>query len=342
MHIVVCIKQVPDSTHIRVHPVTNTIMRQGVPAIVNPYDLFALEEALRLRAGGIAQPILLLEGFFEAADLPVISAQRLHTAVHSPEQLEALEQAELPEPVTVWMKLDTGMHRLGFMTSELYELIEYLRTHSEVKVKSVYSHLAVAEDPSMDQFTLGQISMFESNAARIDEALGYHPMWHILNSAGIERFAAYQMDMVRLGIGLYGVSASGQKGLRNVSTLKTTILQIQNVPAGDSIGYSRMSYVKRDSRIAIIPIGYADGLDRHFSNGGGEVLINGQRCPIIGNICMDACMIDVTDIHAQEGDAVIIFGDELPVSELSDKLKTIPYEILTSISPRVKRVYFRE
>ena len=141
---------------------------------------------------------------------------------------------------------------------------------------------------------------------------------------------------------LYGVSASGQKGLRNISTLKTTILQIQNVPAGDSIGYSRMSYVKRDSRIAIIPIGYADGLDRHFSNGGGEVVINGHRCPIIGNICMDACMIDVTDTDAHEGDSVIIFGEELPVCELSDKLKTIPYEILTSISPRVKRVYYRE
>ena len=179
-------------------------------------------------------------------------------------------------------------------------------------------------------------------AAELEAGLEYKVIKHILNSAGIGRFTDYQMDMVRLGIGLYGVSASGQKGLRNISTLKTTILQIQNVPAGDSIGYSRMSYVKRDSRIAIIPIGYADGLDRHFSNGGGEVVINGHRCPIIGNICMDACMIDVTDTDAHEGDSVIIFGEELPVSELSDKLKTIPYEILTSISPRVKRVYYRE
>lgn len=167
-------------------------------------------------------------------------------------------------------------------------------------------------------------------------------MKHILNSAGIERFAGYQMDMVRLGIGLYGVSASGQKGLRNVNTLKTTILQIQEVPAGDSIGYSRRSYVKRDSRIAIIPIGYADGLDRHLGNGAGQVLINGKRCPTIGNICMDTCMIDVTGIEVNEGDTVIIFGDELPVSELSETLGTISYEILTSISPRVKRVYFRE
>ena len=132
------------------------------------------------------------------------------------------------------------------------------------------------------------------------------------------------------------------KGLRNVSTLRTTILQIQQVPAGDSIGYSRRTYVERDSRIAIIPIGYADGLDRHFSNRGGEVSVAGKRCPIVGNICMDACMIDVTDTNAQEGDPVIVFGEELPVSELSDKLKTIPYEILTSVSPRVKRVYYRE
>ena len=221
-------------------------------------------------------------------------------------------------------------------------ICERLRAQSGVIARSVFSHLAGSDSYVFDDFTHQQLDKFTKAAGELESGLEYKVIKHILNSAGIERFAAYQMDMVRLGIGLYGVSASGQKGLRNVSTLKTTILQIQNVPAGDSIGYSRMSYVKRDSRIAIIPIGYADGLDRHFSNGGGEVLINGQRCPIIGNICMDACMIDVTDIHAQEGDAVIIFGDELPVSELSDKLKTIPYEILTSISPRVKRVYFRE
>ena len=232
------------------------------------------------------------------------------------------------------------MHRLGFQPEDVPAICERLRAQSGVIARSVFSHLAGSDSYVFDDFTHQQLDKFTKAAGELENGLEYKVIKHILNSAGIERFAAYQMDMVRLGIGLYGVSASGQKGLRNVSTLKTTILQIQNVPAGDSIGYSRMSYVKRDSRIAIIPIGYADGLDRHFSNGGGEVLINGQRCPIIGNICMDACMIDVTDIHAQEGDAVIIFGDELPVSELSDKLKT--YEILTSISPRVKRVYFRE
>ena len=150
------------------------------------------------------------------------------------------------------------------------------------------------------------------------------------------------MEMVRLGIGLYGVRASGQKGLRNISTLKTTILQIQNVPAGDSIGYSRMSYVKRDSRIAIIPIGYADGLNRHLGNGHGYCLVNGKKAPYVGNICMDVCMIDVTGIDCKEGDKAVIFGDELPVTVLSDLLDTIPYEILTSVSNRVKRIYYQD
>ena len=183
---------------------------------------------------------------------------------------------------------------------------------------------------------------FQEAAATLERGLEKRVIKHILNTAGIERFASYQMDMVRLGIGLYGVSASGLKGLEHVSTLKTTILQIQSVPAADSIGYSRRTYVERDSRIAIIPIGYADGLDRHLSNGVGEVVIRGHRCPIVGNICMDACMVDVTDTDAQEGDPVIIFGEELPVTELAEKLHTIPYEILTSVSPRVKRVYYRE
>jgi len=186
------------------------------------------------------------------------------------------------------------------------------------------------------------LAIFSKASKILEEDLGYKIIKHILNSAGIERFSDYQMDMVRLGIGLYGVSASGQAGLRNISTLKTTILQIQEVPAGDSIGYSRKSYVNRNSRIAIIPIGYADGFDRHFGNGVGEVIVDNKRCPIVGNVCMDACMVDVTDTNAKEGDQVIIFGEELSVNELADKLKTIPYEILTSVSPRVKRIYFKE
>jgi len=242
----------------------------------------------------------------------------------------------------VHIKIDTGMHRLGFQPSDMQEICNRLKEQSGIVVRSVFSHLAGSDSAVFDDFTKHQLTTFTEAANELEKALDYKIIKHILNTAGIERFAEYQMDMVRLGIGLYGVSASGIKGLQNISTLKTTILQIQDVPAGDSIGYSRKSYVKRNSRIAIIPIGYADGLDRHFSNGGGEVVINGKRCPIIGNICMDTCMIDVTDIDVQEGDTAIIFGDDLPVSELSDKLNTIPYEILTSISPRVKRVYYQE
>lgn len=234
------------------------------------------------------------------------------------------------------------MHRLGFQPEDVPEICARIKEQSGVVVRTVFSHLAGSDDARLDDFTRGQIHLFEQAAGELEAGLQHRVVKHILNSAGIERFPEYQMDMVRLGIGLYGVSASGQKGLRNVSTLRTTILQIREVPAGDSIGYGRMSFVKRDSRIAIIPIGYADGLNRHFSNGGGEVVVNARRCPIIGNICMDSCMIDITDVEAKEGDTVIIFGEELPVSELSDKLRTISYEILTTISPRVKRVYFRE
>ena len=301
------------------------------------------DEGAELRKEGISIPIIVMNPEFSSFN--VLFENHLEPEVYSFRLLDAMIRETERRGITsypIHIKIDTGMHRLGFQPEDVPAICERLRAQSGVIARSVFSHLAGSDSYVFDDFTHQQLDKFTKAAGELESGLEYKVIKHILNSAGIERFAAYQMDMVRLGIGLYGVSASGQKGLRNVSTLKTTILQIQNVPAGDSIGYSRMSYVKRDSRIAIIPIGYADGLDRHFSNGGGEVLINGQRCPIIGNICMDACMIDVTDIHAQEGDAVIIFGDELPVSELSDKLKTIPYEILTSISPRVKRVYFRE
>ena len=186
------------------------------------------------------------------------------------------------------------------------------------------------------------MDQFNSAANELEAGCEYKIIKHILNTAGIERFVSHQNNMVRLGIGLYGISASGQSGLRNVSTLKTTILQIQDAPTGSSIGYGRKEFVTRDSKIAIIPIGYADGLNRQLSCGVGNVVIQGKRCPIIGNICMDTCMIDVTDIETKEGDSVIIFGEEISVIEIAEKLNTIPYEIFTSISPRVKRVYFRE
>lgn len=301
------------------------------------------DEGAELRKEGISIPIIVMNPEFSSFN--VMFDNYLEPEVYSFRLLDAMIYETERRGITsypIHIKIDTGMHRLGFQPKDIPAICDRLKSQSGVIVRSTFSHLAGSDSYVFDEFTHSQLNKFAKAAAELESGLDYKVIKHILNSAGIERFVDYQMDMVRLGIGLYGVSASGQKGLRNVSTLKTTILQIQEVPKGDSIGYSRMSYVKRDSRIAIIPIGYADGLDRHLGNGGIEVLINGYKCPTIGNICMDACMIDVTDVEAHEGDQVVIFGEELPVSELSDKLKTIPYEILTSISPRVKRVYYRE
>lgn len=299
------------------------------------------DEGAALRKEGITIPIIVMNPEFSSFN--TLFEYNLEPEVYSFRLLNAMireteRRGIIAYPVHV--KIDTGMHRLGFQPEEVVALCERLKTQSGVRVRSVFSHLVGSDSYVFDDFTHEQIEKFQHAAAALEEGLEHKVIKHILNTGGIERFTEYQMDMVRLGIGLYGVSASGMAGLQTVSTLKTTILQIQHVPAGDSIGYSRRSYVNRDSRIAIIPIGYADGLDRHFSNGHGEVVVRSKRCPIIGNICMDACMVDVTDCDAEEGDSVIVFGKELPVEELSDRLKTIPYEILTSVSPRVKRIYY--
>lgn len=301
------------------------------------------DEGAELRKEGISIPIVVMNP--ELSSLNVLFENHLEPEVYSFRMLDAFIKETERRGITsypIHIKVDTGMHRLGFNPEDIPELCNRIKEQCGVTVRSVFSHLAGSDSSVFDDFTKQQIETFTLAADTLEQGCECKVIKHILNSAGIERFAEYQKDMVRLGIGLYGVSASGQKGLRNVSTLRTTILQIQQVPAGDTIGYSRKGRVTRDSQIAIIPIGYADGLDRHFSCGVGEMLINGKRCPIIGNICMDTCMIDVTDIDAKEGDSVIIFGEDLPVSELSDKLDTIPYEMFTSISPRVKRVYFRE
>lgn len=301
------------------------------------------DEGAALRKEGITTPIIVMNPEFSSFN--TLFEYNLEPEVYSFRLLDALVHETERRGIIgypVHIKIDTGMHRLGFQPSEVKELCMRLKGQSGVKARSIFSHLAGSDSFVFDDFTHEQLNKFQQAAAELESGLGHKVIKHILNTAGIERFAEYQMDMVRLGIGLYGISASGLAGLQTISKLKTTILQIQNVPAGDSIGYSRKSYVERDSKIAIIPIGYADGLDRHFSNGHGEVVIRGKRCPIIGNICMDACMVDVTEVDAHEGDSVIVFGEELPVSELSDKLKTIPYEVLTSVSPRVKRIYYTE
>lgn len=234
------------------------------------------------------------------------------------------------------------MHRLGFAPVDVPQLIERLKGQNAVIVRSVFSHLVGSDGSQFDYFTRKQIETFEAASALLQEAFPHKILRHICNSAGIERFPGAQFDMVRLGIGLYGINPFDNSIMHNVSTLKTTILQIRDVPQEDTIGYSRKGRLTRDSRIAAIPIGYADGLNRHLGNGNAYCLVNGQKAPYVGNICMDVCMIDVTGIDCKEGDSVEIFGDHLPITVLSDTLETIPYEILTSISTRVKRVYFQD
>ncbi len=301
-------------------------------------------EGIELRKAGISLPVLVLTAGTDFFD--EIIDNRLEPGIPNLYTLKALAEtlrARGMKNYPVHIKLDTGMHRLGFMTSELDELLEYLRGCDEVKVKSVYSHLAVSEDPAMDSFTLGQIRMFSGNASRIDEAVGYHPMWHILNSAGIERFPRYQFDMVRLGIGIYGISALPDVNLNPVASLKVKILQIKDLKPGDgAVGYGQHGCIAPEgTRIATVPVGYADGIDRRLGCGRASFSLNGHRVPTIGNICMDMCMLDVTGVDANVGDTVTVFGEDPSVTELADILGTIPYEIMTSIPRRIERVIIR-
>lgn len=234
------------------------------------------------------------------------------------------------------------MHRLGFLPTQIPELIELLKSQKGIKIKSIFSHLAASESWLFDEFTNEQINILDNLHNEFQNQIGYKVWKHILNSAGIERFPNAQWDMVRLGIGLYGVSSKFSTELKNVFTLKSTVLQIKDVPSNETVGYGRRETISRDAKIATVRMGYADGLSRNFGNRNGKVLINGQYAPIVGNICMDLCMVDVTDIDAKEGDEVIIFGENLSVIELANSIDTIPYEILTSISPRVKRIYVKE
>ena len=304
------------------------------------------DEGVELRREGITLPIIVMDP--EVAALDLIVENNLEPNIYSFESLHAfvaMAQAKGLENYPVHIKIDSGMHRLGFYREQLPELVKELNLQSSILIKSIFSHLAGSDEPQFDAFTREQIEYFRDCAEILSAEGG--PIRHILNSAGIERFTESQMEMCRLGIGLYGFSFNGAK-LKNVCTLKTTILSVKTVPAGDTIGYGRHTTLTEDRRIAVIPIGYADGFDRRFGNHNGEVLVRGVRCPIVGNVCMDQAMVDVTEADAQVGDEVIIFGGRLgegdkgagiAIEELSDKLGTIPYEILTSVSRRVKRVY---
>ena len=300
------------------------------------------DEGVELRREGITLPIIIMDP--EVAALDLIMENNLQPNIYSFQSLDniiAAATARGLEDYPIHIKIDSGMHRLGFYREEIPQLIARLQQQRAVRVVSVFSHFAGSDESQFDDFTRKQAAYFNDCAETLKAGLKYPIIKHICNSAGIERFPEYQYDMCRLGIGLYGISFSGA-ALHNVCTLRTTILSTKTVPAGETIGYGRHTTLSEPRRIAVIPIGYADGFDRRFSNYGGEVLIRGTRCPIVGNVCMDQAMVDITETDAQVGDAVEIFGDHIRLEELSDKLQTIPYEVLTSVSRRVQRVYYRE
>ncbi|WP_029903569.1 bifunctional UDP-N-acetylmuramoyl-tripeptide:D-alanyl-D-alanine ligase/alanine racemase [Prevotella sp. 10(H)] len=301
------------------------------------------DEGVTLRKHGIKVPIIVLNS--EVGGFEELASYSLEPEVYNFRILDAFIKEAKLQGITnypIHIKIDTGMHRLGFTEEDIPELMNRIKNQTGVRIQSVFSHLAASESWNFDDFTLQQIKTFKKIAAEIENNCRYPVMKHILNSAGIERFPEEQMDMVRLGISLYGVSASGKQGLRNVCTLKTTILQIKHIPAGETVGYGRKGHFDHDATIATIRIGYADGISRQFGNGVGSVIVNGQEVPIVGNICMDLTMIDVTGKNVKEGDTVTIFGESLPVIDLAKKINTIPYEILTSISSRVKHIYYKE
>ncbi len=300
------------------------------------------DEGSDLRKAGITSSIIIMNP--ELTAFKTMFDYKLEPEVYNFHLLGELIKAAEKEGVTsfpIHIKLDTGMHRLGFAPSEVPELICRLKRQSAVIPRSVFSHLVGSDGAQFDAFTRRQIETFEHASEELQAAFPHKIFRHICNTAGIERYPGAQFDMVRLGIGLYGVDPFTNRMLHNVSTLKTTILQIRDVPQEETVGYSRKGRLERDSRIAAIPIGYADGLNRRLGNGRAWCMVNGQKAPYVGNICMDVCMIDVTGIDCKEGDKVVIFGDELPVTVLADILETIPYEILTSVSNRVKRVYYQ-
>ena len=302
------------------------------------------DEGVTLRKAGITANIMVMNP--EMTAFKTMFDYDLEPEVYSFRLLDALIKAARKEGITGWpvhIKLDTGMHRLGFNPEDdMDELIDRLKHQQAVIPRSVFSHFVGSDSDSFDDFSARQFQLFDEGSRRLQAAFSHKILRHMDNSAGIEHFPQRQMDMCRLGIGLYGVNPRNNEMLSTVSTLKTTILQLRHVKAGDSVGYSRRTVLDRDSLIGAIPIGYADGLNRHLGNRHGYCLVNGQRAEYVGNICMDVAMIDCTDIDCHEGDSVEIFGSSLPVTVLSDLTDTIPYEVLTGVSGRVKKVYFQD
>lgn len=302
------------------------------------------DEGATLRRNGITANIMIMNP--EMTAFKTMFDYDLEPEVYSFRLLDALIKAAEKEGITdypVHIKIDTGMHRLGFdPLHDMDALISRLKHQSAVIPRSVFSHFVGSDSDSFDDFSAHQFELFDKASKQLQAAFKHKILRHIDNSAGIEHFPNRQLDMCRLGLGLYGIDSRNNEIIHTVSTLKTTILQLRRVPAGDTVGYSRKGTIEHDSVIAAIPIGYADGLNRHLGNRRGYCLVNGKRAGYVGNICMDVAMIDVTGIDCKEGDTVEIFGEHLPVTVQSDILDTIPYEVLTCISNRVKRVYFQD
>lgn len=311
------------------------------------------DEGVELRKAGITLPIVVMDPEVSAMD--AIIENNLEPNIYSFQSLENIIQAVEAKGLDkypIHIKIDSGMHRLGFYREEMETLAARLSTQKAVRVRSIFSHLAGSDEAQFDAFTHQQAKFFSACVEEMEkptptpslkgrEEAESGVIKHICNTAGIERFPEYHFDMCRIGIGMYGISFAGTP-LRNVCTLRTTILSIKTVQAGETIGYGRHTTLTEARTIAVIPIGYADGFDRRLSNYAGEVIVRGQSCPVVGNICMDQAMIDITGTDAQVGDNVEIFGDKQPLQHLADQLGTIPYEILTSVSRRVQRVYFYE
>ena len=305
------------------------------------------DEGVQLRKAGIKLPIMVMNP--EVASFDVMQRFELEPEIYSPILLQDfvhfLKNTEGGTFSKIHIKLDTGMHRLGFELADIQHVIAVLKQNARIQIASIFTHLAATDGPEHDEFTHKQVAQFEVMYDQITEGVGYKPLKHALNSSGIYRFPEYHFDMVRLGRGLYGVASfeAMQQKLQVVQTLKATISQIKTIPKADTIGYSRKGILERDSRIATISIGYADGLRRTASGGKFSVFLHGKRAPTVGNVCMDMTMIDVTDVpEAREGDDVEIFGSNISIQALAEAIGTIPHEVFTSISERVKRVYFQE
>lgn len=301
------------------------------------------DEGVALRKQGIRLPIMVLNPVEESFDL--LREYNLEPVVFSPEFFKKLGLFARHHAIQIpiHLDLDTGMHRLGFEPKHLTELKKLISAYPELKIASLYTHLVGADEEVHHDFSIQQLDQFMEMKSQVEAVLVYKPLIHALNSAGIVRYPDYQMDMVRLGIGLYGVEVTGKydASLKPVSTLKTTISQVKELPAGATVGYSRKGVLAQGGKIATLAIGYADGYDRRFSQGIGYVIIQGKKAPVIGNVCMDMVMVDVTPLpDVKAGEEAIIYGEQISLKELADRIGTIPYELLTNISTRVKRVYY--